>query len=69
MRSPLATISDINDTSEEMNEAGSVENPEKGYGIQGVGLPETGSLVNSSENMPFAMPLKIRGQLTSDLGT
>ena len=56
----------ISDTSEEMNEAGSVESPEPGDEIPGVGLPETGSLVNSSENMPFAMPLEFRGELASD---
>lgn len=66
MRSPPAAISDISDTSEEINGTGSVESPEPGDEIQGEKLPETESLVNPSGNMQFAVPLEFRGELASD---
>jgi hypothetical protein len=63
MRSPPATISD---TSEEINGTWSVGNPEPDDEIQEEELPETGSQVNSSGNIQFAMPLEFRGELASD---
>lgn len=63
MRSPPVAISD---TSEEITGVDSVESSQQGDEILGEELPETGSQVNSSENMYFAMPSEFRGELASD---
>ncbi|HWQ44116.1 MAG TPA: hypothetical protein VN373_00460, partial [Methanosarcina barkeri] len=63
MHSPPVAISD---TSEEINGTRPVGNPEPDDEIQGEELQETGSQVNSSENMQFATPLEFRGELASD---
>lgn len=62
MHSPPIARSDI---SEEINGTGSVGNPELDDEIKEDEMPETGSQVNSSENLQFAMPLEFRGELAS----
>lgn len=62
MRYPPVAISD---TSKKINGIGSVGNPEPDDDIQEDEMPETGSQVNSSENLQFAMPLEFRGELAS----